>query len=137
MERFARDCLYRSRRHSGDVDLRSDYHDGVAWDVAGRAGEVRDALHRRYPVMVKVICRRCGRCLDYLFGSTERPWEGYQEGRVPRQWVSNERRVRWQCRCGADYPVRTDSLFPVYQAAARRARKKDRLIELPLKPRQS
>jgi hypothetical protein len=40
--------------------------------------------------------------------------------------------VRWRCRCGADYPVRTERLFPAYQAACTKGRKKDRLIELPL-----
>lgn len=85
--------------------------------------------------MVRLICRRCGCCLDFLYGTSDRPWRSYQVGRVPRTWVSNERSVRWRCRRGADYPVRTENLFPAYRAAAANGRKRDRVIELPLKPR--
>jgi hypothetical protein len=103
----------------------------VAWDVRGRAGEVRAELHAEYPVAVRVRCARCRRILDTLYGNERRPSRAYWEGRFPYTFTAGAPRSAWRCRCGAHYPVRIDKLTAAYRAAAAKSSKQDRVIWLP------
>jgi hypothetical protein len=65
-------------------------------------------------------------------GDDRRVWVSYQQARIPRRWVSNEYRIGFRCRCGADHQVRFDKLFPAYKEACARPVRRTESSSYPL-----